>query len=81
MCSINIRILCAVRLKLNVIKYVKEHSSSAAEIHFHPSPTKKMICEGKRQKKMMMMRRRRRSRRWGGRGAGAGGSRGGGGEE
>ena len=51
MCSIYIRILCTVRLKVNVIKYVKQHSSTAAETQFHPPPSKKMICEGKRQDK------------------------------
>jgi hypothetical protein len=62
MCSTHIKILCTVRLKLNVIKYVKQHSSLAAEKHFHPSPTKKMICEGKRQDKEEKEKKKKRSR-------------------
>jgi len=51
MCITHIRILCTVRLKVNVKKYVKQHSSTAAETHFHPTPAKKMICVRKRQDK------------------------------
>lgn len=76
MCSTHIRILCTVRLKVNEKKYVKQHSSMAAETHFYPPPAKKMICEGKRQDKekekmkeaeekerRRRMRQRRRGRR------------------
>jgi hypothetical protein len=39
----------SIAFKLNVIKYVKEHGNRAAEKHFGPSRTEKMICVWRKQ--------------------------------
>jgi hypothetical protein len=46
---VNMRILNTVDLELNVIKYAKEHANGAAERHFGPSATDKMIHEWRKQ--------------------------------
>jgi hypothetical protein len=37
--------LYTVDLKLNVMKYAKEHGNRAADTHFVPPLTEKMLCE------------------------------------
>jgi hypothetical protein len=46
--------LCSMEIvlqnfKLNVIKYIREHITEAAEIHFGSSPSQKMVHEWNRQ--------------------------------
>jgi hypothetical protein len=43
------RVSYSVAFKLNVIKFTKEHGSRAAERHFGPCPTKKMIHAWRKQ--------------------------------
>lgn len=42
-----------VNFKLEVIKYAKEHGNRAAERHFGPPPTEKMIREWKKQEEQL----------------------------
>ena len=43
------RISYKIPLKLEVVKYTKEHGNRAAERHFGPPPTEKMIQEWRKQ--------------------------------
>ena len=43
------RISYKIPLKLEVVKYTKEHGNRAAERHFGPPPTEKMIREWRKQ--------------------------------
>jgi hypothetical protein len=43
------RFPCSVAFKLNVIKFAKEHGNRAAERHFGPPPTEKMIRAFRKQ--------------------------------
>jgi hypothetical protein len=44
----------SVALKLNVIKFAKEHSNMAAERHFGPHSTEKMIRDWRKQKEELL---------------------------
>lgn len=49
MCSKQMRVLCTVGFKLNVIKDVEGPGNTVAERHFGPSWTKIVKCEWRRQ--------------------------------
>jgi len=62
MCSKQKRISYAVGFKLNVIKYAKEHGNRAAERHFGPPPTEKMICEWRKlEEKLQQLEKNKHS--------------------
>jgi hypothetical protein len=51
MCSKQKRISYTVGIKLDVIKYVKEHGNRAAKRHFGPPVTEKIICDWRKVEK------------------------------